>query len=485
MSAPNTSESNAIGTAAGGGVALFTKLSYGFGALAYGIKDTGFGYLLLVYYNQVHDLPAEWVGAGIFAALLFDAFSDPAVGYVSDNTHSRWGRRHPYMYAAILPAAAAYYLLWNPPSDLGNAGLFAFFVASAVLVRTCITFYEIPSTSLVSELTSHYDERTSLLSYRFFFGWWGGLTMAVLAYLVFLPQDKGGVLYEDGYRTYGLVSAVLMAFAMLVSSVGTHRHIPDLKQPPPPQPFDLGRLRREFGETLANRSFLALFVSAIFTAMAAGLTTSLSVYFSTFFWEFETWQIGLLALPGFLSAAVALVAAPRLSARLGKKPAGVLISGVAFLFAPMPLVLRLVDAFPANGTPQLFYTLLAFNAFEVSLIITASILISAMVADVVEESELQTGRRSEGVFFAARSFAQKAVHGLGTFAASMILLAVAFPVDAKAGAVAPETIRGLALIYIPVLMVLYTGALGFLTLYRISREAHADNLRRLADPAQS
>jgi Na+/melibiose symporter-like transporter len=384
-------------------VALSTKLAYGFGALAYGVKDTGF----------------------------------------------------------------------------------AFFLAAAALVRTCITFYEIPSTSLVAELTDNYDERTSLLSLRFFFGWWGGLTMAVLAYLVFLPQSKGGVLYEDGYRTYGLVSAAIMAFAMLVSGLGTHRHIPHLKQPPPPQPFDLGRTRRELSETLANRSFLALFFSAISTAMAAGAATSLNVYFATFFWEFETWQIGLLATPGFLSAAIALVAAPLLSARLGKKFAGVLVSGLAFLFAPMPLALRLLDAFFNDTATTEIYTLLGFNAFEVSLIITASILISAMVADVVEESELQTGRRSEGVFFAARSFAQKAVHGLGTFTASMILLAVAFPTDAKPGEVDPDTMRGLAVVYIPVLMVLYTCALGFLTMYRISREAHAENLRRLAEPAET
>lgn len=81
------------------------KLYYGVGAVAYGIKENGFAYLLLLYYSQVLGLPQHLVGAGIFIALLFDAVTDPIVGAASDNLHSRWARRHPFMYASALPAA--------------------------------------------------------------------------------------------------------------------------------------------------------------------------------------------------------------------------------------------------------------------------------------------------------------------------------------------------------------------------------------------
>jgi len=91
-----------------------TKLLYGFGSVAFGIKDQGFAYLLLLYYNQVLGLPEDWIGLGILVALVLDAFIDPVVGYASDNLHSRWGRRHPFMYAAALPVAVSYYLLWTP-----------------------------------------------------------------------------------------------------------------------------------------------------------------------------------------------------------------------------------------------------------------------------------------------------------------------------------------------------------------------------------
>ena len=461
-------------------VGLTTKLYYGFGSVAYGVKDNGFSYLLLIFYNQVLGLPAAWVGAGIMTALIVDAITDPIVGYVSDNFHSRLGRRHPFMYASALPVSAAFYLLFSPPQGLEPEALLAYFFAIAVLVRISITFYEIPSTSLVAELTDDYDERTSMLAYRFFFGWWGGLTMSVLAYLVFLPQAMGGILYRQGYQHYGLAASALIFVAIMTSATGTHRHIPTLRKPPAKRSFDPAQTMGELRETLSNRSFLVLFLSSLFSAMAAGVSTSLNIYFNTFFWELDTGQIGLLTLPLFLAAVFALVVAPILSKQFGKKRAGIGVATIAMIGAPLPMVLRLIGFFPENGTAALFPTLLVFNLVEVTLIIIASILISSMVADVVEESELRTGRRSEGVFFAARSFAQKAVHGIGTFSATMILVVIEFPKDAGPGEVSPEVIRNLALVYIPVLMVVYMAAVGLLTGYRISRETHAETLQELS-----
>ncbi|MDG2333252.1 MAG: MFS transporter [Myxococcota bacterium] len=466
-------------TSGPGPVSLSTKLYYGFGSVAYGVKDNGFSFMLLIYYNQVLGLPASWVGTALMLALIADAFSDPLVGYFSDNLHSRWGRRHPFMYVAALPTAVCYFMLWNPPSGLSPSQLLGYFLGVAIAVRTFLTLYEIPSTSLVAELTDDYDTRTSMLGFRYFFGWWGGLGMSVFAYFFLLPQDLGGVLYGPGYRTYGAVASAIIFAAILISAIGTHRHIPSLKAPPTRQPFAFGRTLAELRETLANRSFFVLFISALFSAMAAGVSTSLNIYFNNFFWELTTLQMGSLSLPFFLSAGVALAIAPRLSIGLGKKKAALAIAGLAFICSPIPVLLRLLDLFPANGTDALFYTLLCFGTLEVTLIITASILISSMVADVVEESELKTGRRSEGVFFAARSFAQKSVHGIGTFTATAILTAIDFPTDAQPGAVPAETLRELGFIYVPVLMVLYVLAFGFLTGYRISRESHEEHLTRL------
>jgi Na+/melibiose symporter-like transporter len=462
---------------------LTTKLYYGFGSVAYGVKDNGFSYFLLLYYNQVLGLPAAWVGAAIMLALVFDAFSDPVVGYTSDNLHSRWGRRHPFMYGSVVPVAISYFLLWNPPEGLGPEALFGYLLVLAILVRTFITFYEIPSSSLVAELTDDYDERTSMLSYRYFFGWWGGLTMALVAYFVLLrstPEYPVGQLNPAGWRSYGIVSACVMVFAILVSAIGTHRHIPYLKQPPEKRPFSARRTAREMRDTLSHRSFLVLFFSAIFGAMAAGLITSLNIYFNTYFWELTPAQIGILTLGPFISSALALVATPVLSRRLGKKGGAVLIGLLAATLAPLPITGRLLDLMPSNDSAALVPTLFVFSVIEVSLVIIMSILVSSMVADIVEDSELTTGRRSEGVFFAARSFIGKAVHGIGVLTATMLLVAIEFPQGAKPGDVDPGIIVNLGLAYVPAVFSVYVISVLFVAAYRISRATHQANLERLA-----
>jgi len=455
-----------------------TKLFYGFGAVANGAKANGFNYLLLFYYSQVIGLRADLVSLGILIALIFDAVSDPLVGYFSDNLRSRWGRRHPLMYASGIPVAIAYYFLWAPPT-LDEGDLFLYFVVMSVLIRTLITFYEIPATALVAELTPDYDQRTELMSFRYFFAWWGGLTMAVLNYLVFLPEEKGGLEYVEGWQNYGLTASVIIFLSIYISTIGTHRHIPYLRQPPASTGFDLRKTARELKETLSNRSFFALFISALFMAVASGVATSLSITLPGNFWELTSTQIGYLNLPYFLSALLALQLAPWVSKRLGKKVGGMTILGLSFLCAPLPFVLRLFDLFPENGTDALFWTLIVFNTVEVTLIIAASALVSAMIADVVEDSEIKTGRRSEGIFFAANSFAQKAVNGLGVVVAGQILAIIQFPTGAKPGEVPAGTVDSLAIYYIPVILVFYVVALSILSLYRINREGHEANLQQL------
>ncbi len=461
-------------------VDLSTKLYYGFGAVANGAKSNGFNYLLLFYYSQVIGLRADLVSLGILIALVFDAISDPLVGYISDNTHSKLGRRHPYMYAAGVPVALAYYFLWSPPA-WDETGLFLYFVCMAVLIRTLITFYEIPATALVAELTDDYDQRTEMMSFRYFFGWWGGLTMAVMNYLVFLPEEKGGLEYVQGWSNYGLTASIVIFISIYVSAIGTHKHIPHLRKPPSSAPFSFTKTKKEIKETLSNRSFFALFVSALLQAVAAGVSTSLSIYFSRHFWELTTTQIGYMNLPYFFSAFIALLLAPRVSRWLGKKKGGMTVLGLAFAMAPMPYILRVLGLFPENGTDTLFWTLVVFNTVEVTLIIMSSSLIAAMIADVVEDSEVKTGRRSEGIFFAANSFAQKAVNGLGVVVAGQILAIIQFPTKAKPGQVPEETLFDLAYIYVPTLLFFYLFALAVLSVYKINREDHSENLRKLAE----
>jgi glycoside/pentoside/hexuronide:cation symporter, GPH family len=121
--------------------------------------------------------------------LIADALLDPVIGYVSDNWRSRLGRRHPFLYASALPLAVSYVLLWNPPAGLSHIQLTAYLVAMTVLVRTFISLYEVPSAALIPELTDGYNERTSLISHRFFFAYAASVVIGVLALGVFMRPD--------------------------------------------------------------------------------------------------------------------------------------------------------------------------------------------------------------------------------------------------------------------------------------------------------
>ena len=91
-----------------------SKFFYGFGSIAFGAKNAGFNSLMMLYYNQIIGLSAAAVGLAIFIALIVDAIADPVVGHISDNLHSRWGRRHPFMYFSAIPVGVSFFFLWVP-----------------------------------------------------------------------------------------------------------------------------------------------------------------------------------------------------------------------------------------------------------------------------------------------------------------------------------------------------------------------------------
>ena len=462
---------------------LRTKLAYGFGAVAFGVKNNGFDYFLLLFYSQVMGVDAPLVGLALLIALLFDAFSDPVVGYLSDNTHSKWGRRHPWMYASALPVAIGYFLLWVPPAGLTGNELFPYILVLAIFIRVCITLFEVPSSALSAELTQDYDDRTSLFSYRYFFGWIGGTLMATVALAVFLAPTEAipnGLLNKEGYGIYGIFASIVILISILVTSLGTHSQIANFKPPPPKRAMSLKRIFVEIYETLGDRSFLALFLTALFGAVAAGLSAGLSFYMSGYFWGFSTDQISVLSFSIIISAFIALIISPLISKRVGKKRGAIFVGVCAFTIAPAPVVLRLMGMMPENGDPLLFPIVWLAVITEITMVITLSILTSSMMADLVEASEIRTTRRSEGVLFAAATFARKAVQGFGVLAASAVLAVVQFPKGVAPGQVPDETIFRLGLYYAPTLFVIWMLAILSLKLYRIDRDKHEENLRTLA-----
>ena len=464
-------------------VSIGRKVAYGFGSVAFGVKSNGFDYFFLIFYSQVMGVSAYLVSLALMIALIVDALSDPLIGYLSDNTRSPWGRRHPFMYAAAIPASVAYYFVWNPPAGLEGDALFPYIVTLAILVRTLITVYEIPSSSLVAEMSDDYDERTSMLSYRYFFGWTGGTLMGAFATIFILVPTatiSNGMFNVEGHGQVGAIAATVIFLAIMISALGTHKMIPDLKPPPPARQMSVGLIYREVFETLASRSFLALFLAALFGAVASGVSTTLSFYFSTFFWGFTTEQIGLISLSVVISALMAFFISPAISKRLGKKRGAITIGLMAFTVAPAPIFLRLLGLMPENGDPALFPLVLSIIVVDVALIIAYQTLSSSMIADLVEEAEIKTQRRNEGVFFASVTFVRKVTQGIGAAVAGVLLTLSQFPVGATPDQVPESVLATFGWLYVPVIFGLWMIMIACLSLYSVDRKKHEANLETLA-----
>ncbi|MFN7178796.1 MFS transporter [Hyphomonas sp.] len=462
---------------------LFTRLSFGIGGAADGIKNNGFEYALLFFYSNILGVNAGLVGLALLFALIIDAISDPVVGYWSDNMRTKFGRRHPFMYAALIPVAITYYFTWNPPVGISGNDLFLWLVVTTILVRLSFTFYDVPSTALAAELTQDYDARTSLMSFRYFFGWFGGLTIQILLFRYLLVPTEEipiGVFNIAGWNTYGTVAAVCIFICVLICAAGTHNHIPHLKAPPAARQLTLGKIFREIFETVSNPSFRALFLATLCGLIASGISATLNQYINTIFWGFDNKQISAITAAVYISAILALIIAPIAGKTLGKKRGAIIIGVLAFTIAPMPVFLRLLGLLPPNGSEALFNIIITITIFDLALIIVTQMLMASMVADIVEDSELQTGRRSEGIFFAGISFIRKLSQGVGVMTASFVLAVAGMSRGGGAEGATPEAIRSLGWGYGISLLVAWTLMLICVSFYRISRESHADNLAKLA-----
>ncbi|MDE2436883.1 MAG: MFS transporter [Sphingomonadales bacterium] len=445
---------------------------HGLGSVAYGVKDNGFSTFLLLYCNQVLGMDARLVSLALMVALVIDGVIDPLVGYLSDRTVTNWGKRLPWLYLAPVPLGIVWSVLWSQTVAPGFWGLVGLAVAVRVLVSCC----EVPSVALVPELTRDYDERTTLMRYRYLFGWGGGLFIAFLAYAWFL---RGGMLSPSGYRNFGICGAVMMVVAVLVSALAQHRYVA-VRPPPNKNPFRLGTAFAELRECFSHRAFLILLVGGGLAYASQGITFSMSNYLYLFIWRFTPGDLTVYPVVLFLSVVACFFLMPGWHSRWGKRDTAVVTAVLGMVFWVIPFLLRAAGWWPTEGTPASTWGIFAFffvcNIFSVAAMISAS----SMMADVVEASEEQTGRRAEGVFFAGNFFMQKCATGLGIFVTGQLIALSGLPDKARPGAVDPAVVDRLAMTYVGVVTVLAVLIAMVLRHFPITRADHEARLAALA-----
>jgi len=450
------------------------RFAYGIGGTATSVKDAAVVHFLLLFYTQVAGLPGALFGIASMVAQVADALIDPVIGTWSDNTRSRLGRRHPFMLAAAVPYAAAFYLLFNPPAGLSQTALFAWAMASMVLVRALLAFFAIPHTALGAELSTDYAERTQIAGDRNVLAWLGGILLPTAAYQLIFTSSAGndGRLVESNYAIYAALSAAVIVTVAFTSALGTRAAIPRLPVPREQRRLTLLDPFRDVAFALRNHNFRRVFGALLIAGGVTGVSTMFTALTWLYFWEFTTAQTSIITLTSIAPTLVAFLVTGPLSQRFEKKTlyfATMLVLIANSLWFPSA---RLLGLLPANGTDAIFWIALATNFLTVLVLVLNGSVWPSIIADIADEYEVQHGERKDGVFFAALAFGLKVPQGLGNVLGGLLIAWVGVLPGMKPGAVADDVLMRLGLVAGPFVALSLILPLFAMARYDISRARH-------------
>jgi glycoside/pentoside/hexuronide:cation symporter, GPH family len=459
-------------------VSLLSKLAFACsGVPTLGIISNGIDYFLLFFYSQVIGLSAALTGIALAIALVLDAISNPLVGYVSDHWRSRLGRRHPFMYASILPVSVLYVILWYPPAGSKSQGIiFAYLMTVLVLLRLSMTMFDAPVRTLVAELTSDYDERTRLASLPTSASWFVGSVVTIAMYAIWLKDSPGhftGQTNIAGYQQAAIVCGAIIMASLLFSCVGLHPEIPHLHLRTTGHVPGPREMVRSFGQLLHNRSMRALLLSSLFVGTGLGVTASLWIYQYSMFYGMHSEQMSRLTIVEALASLAVAPVIRRFVVKGDKKVMAIrfLAASVAISMILPPLLT--LGLLPKRGSAGIWYLLTCYDFLSQLLwIVTASIIYS-LYADVTDEVVLLMGQRLEGVIFASQTFIDRIASALGALLAGLLLALIQYPAAAENAPVSAHVLTRLGLTYMGAWFAFVSIGIWFIYGYKITRTTQA------------
>ncbi len=432
-----------------------TLVAYGVGQLGFSMMGLAVYVHLAKFYTDIALLSPALVGLAVMLGRVSDAFLDPAMGFVSDSTRSRWGRRRPYLLASALPAALCFYLLWAPPATLGTGALFAYFTATYMLLFVFWTVGTIPYASWGAEISLDYHERTRLIAVRELFSV-TGIVLGTLGPPIALrlsPHPRAA------FAGMALVFAAVGSATILIPAI-TIREREEFQGRHPLPPWE------GLQTTMRNRSFRTLLGTYFFTSVAGAVPAPLIPYMADYVLKTPR-LLPAYILVYLLLGIVSLPLWVRLSHRLGKKDAwsislviAVVVSSAMFSLGP--------------GRSTLFFVLLACGGVSLggSLALPAS-----MQADVIDQDELETGKRREGSYFGLWAWVTKASAAITLFIALQILGWAGYVPNVEQ---TPQVVFTMRLLYSVFPGVCYLAALIMFQGYPITQAVHQEIQARIA-----
>lgn len=454
-------------------VSIRTKLAFGVGAAGESATNWIFTALTFFYYNQIVGLSGTLTALAVTIGIFSDAITDPLMGSISDRLKSKWGRRHPFMFAAPGPLVLTIYAIFNPPHGLDTVWLFIWFTFFTVAMRVCLTLFAVPHLAMGAELSDDYNQRSRVMSYNNMFAYIGGLIMHAVVWFLVFPNFTDGQRNQLAYLPIVIFCCILVMTCILASAWNTRDQIPYLKQPPDDGgKFGIKRLFLDMWDAISNRHYVFLLLGFFFLAVTIGTHETLGIYMGTFYWELSPYQIGWLIIGNIVGVTIGFSSTARLH-QIFDKRATIVASVICLsLFWSAAVTLRLFDLAPANSTWTLVAFIVFFSCFSSASGSILNISVMSALADIADEHDLKTGRRQEGIFYSARTFFAKTTNGIGHVIAGVALDFIEFPTGAVPGTIDADKIFALGVIDGPFAMVWGLIAACFYSGYRINKSYH-------------
>jgi GPH family glycoside/pentoside/hexuronide:cation symporter len=424
------------------------KLGYGVCDLGGNLFFTVIAFLLLNYLTDTVGIAAGLAGIVVMIGKIWDAITDPVVGFLSDRTESRWGRRRPYILFGSLPLFIAMIIMFTNPRMESQTLLFVWGVAAYCFLCLSYTLVNIPYSSLTPELTRDYHERTSLNGYRFGFAVIGTLLGAGAA----LPIVGAFPSKNTGFSVLGgIFGAIMMVTALITFLSIREPQIHGLKP--------TGSFFKTYIKVFKNKPYVLILLTYSLHITALTVASGITIYYFKYIHNAEA-QTTIAMLVLLVTAMAFIPVSVAIAKRFGKK----IVYGCGMLIFSLAIMILF-----------LFGHLYGIN-FSFALMFLAGIGLGltyvmpyAMVPDAIEYDYLLTGERTEGAFYGIWTFGIKIGQALALGITGAVLSLAGYIPDVVQ---TPMAALGIRLLLGPISALIFIVAVIVLYLYPINEERY-------------
>lgn len=418
-------------------IPFMDKLGYGIGNFSTGVAMQIVGAYLVFYTTVVLGLPGSLVGTAVSLSIIWDAVTDPVMGYFSDITRSRvFGRRHQYIIIGALGLAVTNYLIWNINTNFDfkiKLILICFYI---ILFKTAMTVYVTPYTALGAEMSSDYNERTSIQASKTFFFLVGLAFVSVAGMYLFFKSTEEfvkGQLNPQSYSDMGFVSSIVILIAALLCVITTKKYIPILNKQKihSEKSRRLSAFTKSFKSAFGNIDFRHVALCYMFNNIASALLSNIGLHVFTYTFALNSQEIAFIIGVQFTVSILSQPVWGAISKRIDKKPAMILGLFVCIISSTIFIVLVVLKQY-VEGEPLYFMIYAVTAGFGTGALFTLPL---SMVADTIDIDELKTRRRTEGVYYGCLTLYYKISQAITIFIVGFMLDIIKFdaalPVQGK------------------------------------------------------